>query len=245
MSPVSRPFAVAVVHLLALCLLSATSAEAAMSSTKAQLRVAPNPVAKGEATTAFGEGFCSSRRCSAVTIALNGATVATGTANKDGRFALGFRPSVAAGQYTVTARQSAPNGGREATTTLVVRAAGPTTTTTPTTATTTTKKATKKDTTKSRASSTKRSKTSTTSSTTATAASGIATWPWEPTPEDTTSPGLPLDSENVADAPRDNGGGFLDVLRWLLPGAVVMLAVIGVAAWRGRSSDTGDLPRLR
>lgn len=239
MSPASRPFAVAVVHLLALCLVPATSAEAVMSSTKAQLRVAPNPVAKGETTTAFGEGFCSSRRCSAVTVAMDGTTVATGTANKDGRFAVPFRPSVAAGQYTVTARQSAPNGGREATTTLVVRAADPTTTATPTTSK-------KPRTTKTRPSSTKRSKTSTsstTSSTTATTASGIATWPWEP--EGPTTPAPPSEPALIADAPRDGDGGFLDVLRWLLPGAVVMLAVVGVAAWRGRSSGSDDLPRLR
>ncbi|MQA62946.1 MAG: hypothetical protein GEU86_15965 [Actinophytocola sp.] len=249
MSPVSRLFAVAVVHLLALFLVPATSAEAAVSSTKAQLRVAPNPVDKGEATTAFGEGFCSSRQCSAVAITLNGATVATVTASKDGSFAARFRPSVDAGQYTVTATQSAPNGGREASTTLVVRAARSTTTATRTTTVTKTTTKTKKPsrTTKSRASSTKRSKTSTssTTSTTTTTASGVATWPWGSTPDDPTSSAPLLVPEHIADVPRDGGDGFLDVLRWLLPGAVVMLAVIGVAAWRGRSSGSADLPRLR
>lgn len=240
MNRASRPFAIAVVQVLALCLVPTTGVYAAESpSANARLRVAPNPVAKGDVATAFGEGFCPPQRCSTVSIVLDGATVAAGAASKDGSVALRFRASVAAGRYTVTARQTAPNGRREATTTLVVRA--PTTTTTTTASSS--PRATPTTTTTSRT--TKRTRRSTTSSTTGpttfttTAASFIAP------PDDTaTSSAPPSDEPLGAEVPDVGDAGFLTFLRWLLPGAVVMLVVIAVDAWRSRPTGSHDIRNL-
>lgn len=223
MNAAGRLFAVAGVAVLALCLVPVGGAADAASSARAQLRVSPNPVARGEVATAYGEGFCSSRRCSAVSIVLDAATVASVAPRKDGSFVVRFRVSEAAGRYTVAARQTAPNGSRAAVTSLTVQS--DTTTTTkppPRTTTTTTSRATT-----TRTSTTRRTTTSTTTLTTTAAGTFL------PAPE-TTSSAPPSDAV-LADAPPNEGAGFLDLLRWLLPGAVVMLAVIGVAAWRGRA----------
>lgn len=225
MNAAGRLFAVAGVAVLASCLVPVGGVDAE-SAVRAQLRVSPNPVERGDVATAFGQGFCSSRKCSAVSIVLDGATVATVTPHRDGSFAVRFRVSASAGRYTVVARQTAPNGSRAAATRLTVR--GATTTTTrpkpPARTTTTTTRAT------TRTSTIRRTTTTSTTVLTTTAAGTFI-----PAPETTSSSAPPPDAV-LADAPPNEGAGFLDLLRWLLPGAVVMLAVIGVAAWRGRAS---------
>jgi len=224
MNAAGRLFAVAGVPVLALCLVPVVGA-GAEGAARAQLRVSPNPVERGDVATAFGEGFCSSRKCSAVSIVLDGATVASVTPRQDGSFAVRFRVSESAGRYTAAARQTAPNGSRTAVTRLSVRPATTTTRPKPPTRTTTT---TTRPTT-SRTSTTRR-----TTTTSATVLTTTAAGTFLPAPETTSSSAPPSDAL-LADPPPNEGAGFLDLLRWLLPGAVVMLAVIGVVAWRGRA----------
>lgn len=107
----------------ALAAMALAVSPSAMAEAAAQLRIVPTPIARGAQTTAFGSGFCSSADCSKVSIVIEGNTVATGAADDDGKIAIKFKPLVLPGQYTVTARQTTPNGTRQATTGLTVLAA--------------------------------------------------------------------------------------------------------------------------
>lgn len=99
------------------------SGPGAIAGTSPQLRIVPTPIAQGAQTTAFGSGFCSSSDCSKVSIVLDGNTVASGPVDDNGRVAVKFTPQVLPDHYTVTARQSTPDGTRQATTGLSILAA--------------------------------------------------------------------------------------------------------------------------
>lgn len=107
------------VLLLAGAILMTTPDVGAVSATPA-LRVTPNPVTQGQTTTAFLEGFCATSACSAVTVLVDGVKVGAAHADAHGKVAIRFVANQLPGQYPVVARQSTPDGQRNASTGLVI-----------------------------------------------------------------------------------------------------------------------------
>lgn len=220
---------------LSLALVSPIGASGSAANATPQLKIVPNPVPRGEPTTAFGSGFCSKKACSKVTIELDGNTVASGPVGSDGKFALKFRPMVISGQYPVTAHQTTPDGKREATTGLTVLVADKpsatqqtppktTTRTPPPTAPSTTQRPDKPLTTALPPNGVQDTATRTSSTTSASTS---------PTTDATATP---LSSE--ADESRNGGSSWL---WWLIPG--FLLPAVAVTLWLARRNrDTGTSP---
>lgn len=216
---------------------------AAADSSDPQLRVAPNPVTQGDRTTAYGSGFCKPPRCSEVTIALDGATVARGHADSHGRFALSFTADVEPGRHTVTASQRTNQGTQHTSTGLVVRAdhapQRPHTTTATATSTTT----------RTSTPSSSRPPSSTTAASSSTSFV-VLTRPPLPSLQPmslapmTTSP-PPSDILGLWHTKRTPHADYLGWIWWLVPAALATFLAIAYAAWRQRASRAGGTHRFR